>query len=261
MTGELTGQLIVNTRPRHQQQGLTDLLTKAGATVLVCPAIEIVAVAEQAMHRQLDQRLGDYRIVIFVSANAVEYAFRHLDADSFPRHVGIAAIGEGTARVLHRYLPDRQSQVIRGSTSNSEGLLDADALQSVTGAKILIFRGQAGRNLLGDELSRRGATVDYCEVYRRRAPQSLCTELLQEQQHADLFLFTSNEGMVNFVGLLPDSIKPSVLDTPWLLISERMRESALQLGHNAEIIIAADASERGILRSVCEWVILTKTKS
>lgn len=261
MTGLLSGQSIVNTRPEHQQQGLTDLLTAEGASVLVCPAIEIVAAVEQPMHQQLNERLPDYQAVIFVSANAVEYSFHYLKAAQFPANIQVGAIGEGTARTLQHYLPERQSQVIRGATSNSEGLLNADALQSVAGAKILVFRGQSGRNLLGDELTRRGATVDYCEVYRRQAPARLCTELLQGNMQPDLFLFTSNEGMVNFNALLPETIKPSVLLTPWLLISERMRESARQLRHNAEIIIAADASESGILRSVCEWVSLKKTKS
>ncbi len=261
MSELLAGQLIVNTRPLHQQQGLTELLSREGARVMVCPAIEIVAAAEQPMHRELKERLRDYQVVIFVSANAVEFAFHHLDAAAFTEALQIGAIGEGTARVLASHLPDRQSQVIRGTTSNSEGLLNAAALQTVDGMRVLIFRGQSGRNLLGDELTRRGATVEYCEVYHRRAPARLCPEIQQSEQQPTLYLFTSNEGMVNFNQLLPERIKDAALQTPWLLISERMRESAQQLGHNGQIIIAADASETGILRSVCEWVSLTRTKS
>ena len=40
---------------------------------------------------------------------------------------------------------------------------------------------------------------------------------------------------------------------PWLLISERMRESALKLGHNATVLIAQSASDRGIRDTICEW--------
>ncbi len=261
MSDLLSGQLIVNTRPLHQQKGLTEGLRNEGAEVLLCPAIEIVAAPQTAMHRELAGTLHHYSLLIFVSANAVDYAFRFLRPDEFPRQIKIAAVGEGTQRTALQYLPDREHQIVRGQTSNSEGLLDTDALRSVDGDRVLIFRGQSGRNLLGDELSSRGASVDYCEVYRRQPPKKLCGELTKADVHPSLFLFTSNEGMNNFVGLAPESLRPGLLATPWLLISERMRESAQQLGHNAEIIIAGDASESGILRSVCEWVSLKKTKS
>jgi hypothetical protein len=44
-----------------------------------------------------------------------------------------------------------------------------------------------------------------------------------------------------------------LLAIPWLLISERMRESALKLGHNASIIIAISASDEGIRQTICAW--------
>jgi len=37
------------------------------------------------------------------------------------------------------------------------------------------------------------------------------------------------------------------------LISERMRESAVKLGHNAPIIIAHSASDKGIQQAICAW--------
>jgi len=37
------------------------------------------------------------------------------------------------------------------------------------------------------------------------------------------------------------------------LISERMRESALKLGHNATIVIARSASDEGVQQSISEW--------
>ena len=96
MSDLLAGQLIVNTRPLHQQQGLTDGLRGEGAEVLQCPAIEIAAAPQTAMHRQLGGNLTDYSILVFVSANAVDYAFRFLQPDEIPRQAKIAAIGAGT---------------------------------------------------------------------------------------------------------------------------------------------------------------------
>jgi hypothetical protein len=45
-----------------------------------------------------------------------------------------------------------------------------------------------------------------------------------------------------------------LLKTPWLLISERMRESAVNLGHNGTIIIAKNASDEGIQLAITKWI-------
>ena len=67
-------------------------------------------------------------------------------------------------------LGDARATLIASEPYNSEALLAAASLRQVAGKRILILRGQEGRNLLGDELARRGAQVDYCEVYRRALP-------------------------------------------------------------------------------------------
>ena len=95
--------------------------------MLLCPAIEIVAAPESARQRELADNLDNYSILIFVSANAVDYAFRFLRPNDFPGQVKIAAIGSGTQKSVLQHLPDRQDQIIRGQTSNSEGLLETDA--------------------------------------------------------------------------------------------------------------------------------------
>jgi len=144
---------------------------------------------------------------------------------------------------------------VAGEPYNSEALLSAPALQQVDGKRILILRGQQGRNLLGEELARRGASVDYAEVYRRVLPQYEAGDFqsLVDEAFPTLVILTSNEGMHNLIELLDENEARALCRIPWLLISERMRESALKLGHNATVLIAQRASDKGIRQTICEW--------
>ncbi|MFV2031462.1 MAG: hypothetical protein ACC663_03110 [Gammaproteobacteria bacterium] len=59
--------------------------------------------------------------------------------------------------------------------------------------------------------------------------------------------------MHNALSLVDGKSADKLLGLPWLLISERMRESAVKLGHNATIIIAKNASDEGIQQAIGEW--------
>jgi len=251
----LDGQCILNTRPAHQQAGLQTLLETQGARVLSFPSIEIVAAEPTAFHRNLASKIANYDIAVFVSRNAVDGAFAFLDASQLPQGLALAVIGEGSFSALAQQVADLDHRLIRSEPYNSEGLLAAEELQQVAGKNILIFRGQQGRTLLSEELTRRGASVSHCEVYQRKMPKTddqAFVELTCEQ-FPTLVVFTSTEGMLNLLPLVDAQSRAKLLRLPWLLISERMRESAVKLGHNAEIIIAAKASDDGIQQSICEW--------
>ena len=74
MPPRLQGQVILNTRPAHQQAELTALLERDGARVLSFPVIEIVASGTP-----LAQPV-DHDILLFVSRNAVDHGLDLLDA-------------------------------------------------------------------------------------------------------------------------------------------------------------------------------------
>jgi len=251
----LIGQCILNTRPEHQQDDLKSLLEAHGAQVTSFPAIEIVNTETTDFHRSLIENIAHYHIALFISSNAVGGAFLHLGGDRLPADLQFGVIGEGTRRTLASYVDDLDGRLIQSQDYNSEGLLAAPELQRVVGKNILIFRGQQGRNLLGDELQSRGAIVSYCEVYRRVIPHYNSDHFakLTEKRFPTLAIFTSNEGMHNTLSLTSGSSCQKLLDIPWLLISERMRESAVNLGHNGVILIAAQATEAGILETINQW--------
>ncbi|MCP4388457.1 MAG: uroporphyrinogen-III synthase [Gammaproteobacteria bacterium] len=255
MPASLQGQVILNTRPAHQQAELSDLLERQGARVVSFPLIEIVPVEAGDLQRRMVREIKSYDFLLFVSRNAVDGAFRFIDTAQLSTDTSFGVIGTATRLALAERVGALESCLLGSEPYNSESLLDADELQRVEGKRILIFRGQEGRNLLGDELAVRGALIDYCEVYRRALPQRDITDF--NRMTADAFpglaILTSNAGMQNLFELVDSQAATALRRTPWLLISERMRESASKLGHNAPIIIARSASDKGILQTICEW--------
>ena len=225
------------------------MLEARGASVLAFPVIRILASDNAAPD------FSAYDILLFVSRNAVDHGLDLAAGQKFPETMRFGVIGSATRAALLERIGDPGDRLVSGEPYNSEALLEAAALQQVAGKRILILRGQAGRNLLGDELAARGATVDYCEVYRRelpaRDPDAFAS--LVAEAFPTLVVLTSNEGMHNLFELVDARAAKRLCAIPWLLISERMRESALKLGHNAPILIAESASDEGIRKTICAW--------
>jgi len=245
------GQIILNTRPAQQQAELSAMLEQAGARVLSFPVIDIQPVEAKAQAPDLSR----YDILLFVSRNAVDGACQLYDSAQLAAVEQLGVIGSATRSALIQQLGDPGAKLISSEPYNSEALLTAAALQQVTAKRILILRGQEGRNLLGDELAARGAQVEYREVYRRALPavDADAFNRLVAPTFPTLVILTSNEGMHNLFQLVDAPAAARLRKIPWLLISERMRESALKLGHNAPIIIASGASDEGIRQTICEW--------
>jgi uroporphyrinogen-III synthase len=251
----LTGEIILNTRPIHQQEELSLRLSSRGASVVSLASIEIAEAETSEFLNNLETHLPRYDILLFVSRNAVSGFLGFLGDLKLSTTQIIGVIGEGTYRSVKSAAALCHQPIIEAFPYNSEGLLAAEALQSVNNKKILIIRGQQGRNLLGDELRRRGGRVDYCEVYQRRAPSDTAEKLAQvcSDKFPTIAVFTSNEGLQNIFKAVDADQRNQLLQIPWLLISERMRESSINLGHNNSIIIADIASDAGIELALCDW--------
>lgn len=238
------------TRPAHQTDKLLSLLQSNGFRAVSFPTIEVVGSKVCRAEKHIEKNIAQYDIAIFVSQNAVLHGLKLFKV--FPEHIQIAVVGKGSLEALENM--GLHAQAIPGATFNSEGLLQCDLLKQVADKKIIIFRGQAGRNLLGDTLSERGAMVDYCEVYRREIPE------ITESRYARVFamdydvaIFTSTQGLEYGLNMLAKTEKQKILAIDWLLISERMTKAAYNCGHQGNIYIASQASDEGIVQSLLEW--------
>jgi len=144
--GPLEGVGIVVTRPQRQAAALAKKLAAVGATPLLWPAIVILPPRDRASLERAHETLATYDIAVFVSANAVEFGAP--DPSRWPSSVRVFAPGPGTAEALSAV--GIAGVRIPLTTFDSEGLLALPELRHVEGARAIIFRGQGGRELLGD---------------------------------------------------------------------------------------------------------------
>ncbi|MBI3773354.1 MAG: uroporphyrinogen-III synthase [Gammaproteobacteria bacterium] len=245
-TTPLNGIKIAVTRPVEQAGALCDLITAAGGLAIRYPVLDIEFIV--GARRAVPLPIADYDYAIFISANAVTGAVRWLPA-VLPPSLQLAAVGKRTAEILRRHWP--QPILTPAHNYNSEALLELPQLQSVSGKRIVIFRGEGGRELLAETLQQRGATVEYAEVYRRQQTQGDIKQL--QHQAPDLIIVTSNEGLQNLYDQTQGQTRTWLLGQQLIVISERGAQRARELGFHHAAIIAARADDQGLLQAVLDW--------
>jgi len=254
MAGTLTDTGVLITRPAHQADKLVSLVEAAGGHAFLFPAIEIQPLASDALI-QIVSDLEQFDIAIFISANAVTYGLEAIAAKhaEVPRGLKLAAVGAATAQMLIDlgYTPD----ITPVEDFRSESLLAHPALQNVNGQRIVIFRGEGGRDLLGDTLAARGASVSYAECYRRAQPQADSSEIEQHWANGEInvTVATSVEGIQNLYRMLSTRGKEFMRTGAIVVVSERMAQACLQLGLEGDIIVAKAASDSAIVVAIEAW--------
>lgn len=243
MVTELAGQRVLVTRPQAQSAKLVSLINEAGGEAIPFPVISIEPVP--ATQWQVDS-LDHCDWLIFVSRNAVD-SFINGWHQSLPEQVQLAAVGHATAEaMLQAGLPvDCRPEASTGS----EGLLQMPAMQTMTGKRVEIVRGEGGREWLADTLTARGASIGYIEVYRRRLARHDRQACIQAM-HADKLVCTSVAGIDNLCRLLT-GFKVELLRKPLVVVSDRLKTHALELGFRW-VEVSSDASDSAVLHTLIE---------
>lgn len=199
----LAGRGIVITRPAGESQRLAALIRHAGGVPLLFPAIEIIDAPDPRALDDVIDRLDEFDLAIFISPSAVEKAMTRITARCvLPAKLRCAAIGPGGVRALQRF---GVTEVIAPEGRyDSESLLASSFMQSVGGMRMVIFRGDGGRELLGETLSERGATVEAVTCYRRVKPALDNAHLLQAWARGEVaaVIITSSEGLRNLCEMI-----------------------------------------------------------
>lgn len=244
----LNGARILVTRPEHQAENLCRLLAEAGGRAVRFPVLATAAITDGKIAEIL-ATLDKFQWLVFISANAVNFAVQANGGKINPNQAAVAAIGQATASAL------RQAGITvdlwPSPPYNSAALLAMEPMQQVNGQRFLIIRGDGGRDELADSLRQRGARVDYLEVYRRTMPTTDCSEVnaLLTANQLDVVTVTSGEALQSLLTMIDRRYRPALLALPLVVISDRIKQIAAEMGFN-RIAVANQASDVAILEAV-----------
>jgi len=189
---------------------MTDALTALGARVVSFPTIEIVPPLDESVIEEAVLELDGYEWIIFTSANAVDYFFKHLNSSTILSSLKIAVVGPATAEAVEAY--GIRSDLV-AQNFQAEGLVevfaalpDADAKRG----KALIPRALEARDVLTEELPKLGYEVTIAPVY-----QTVCAtptvDAFTNLDCADGIVFTSPSTARNFVEIFNSHSDDSAL--------------------------------------------------
>ncbi len=244
----LAGLSVVVTRPREQAADLARRLEQLGAKPLLFPLLEIEAVRDEHLMREQLSRLKQADIAIFISPNAVRHGMAAIRAGGgVPASVHIAAVGQASAKALREL--GVVSVIAPTERFDSESLLALPELQRVAGKHVMIFRGDGGRELLGDTLRARGASVEYVTCYLRRKPDTNVGEMIAAAPSA--ITVTSSEALDHLWDMLEKADRARLAGTPLFVPHERIATAARQQGW--QHVVVTEAGDDGLLSGLIAW--------
>jgi uroporphyrinogen-III synthase len=250
----MNSPLLWATRPVDQNAAWLAQLATLGETADI-PLLAIVPVTssedKQAI-QSLIMNLDQFSHVIFVSQNAVEWAFSwiHNFWPQLPEGVLYYAVGAKTAQAARAH----GVEVIEcGSAMNSEALLALPELSDIADQKILICRGKGGRPKLGEVLAERGARVSYCQLYERQLPANaaaLCLQLTNDKRH--IIAVFSGDTLQNLLQIMPSHLNKQ--DVQIVVPAQHLANIALAAGFS-QVRVAQNASEAAMLATLRKCLI------
>lgn len=227
----LAGLKILVTRPRDQALQLAQGISQAGGIPVLFPLLDIAPVQDTRILQEQIARLPQFNLAIFISPNAVQYGMAAIHtAGGLPPEIEIATVGSGSAKALREL--GIADVMVPAERYDSEGLLALPQLQQLAGWRVMIFRGEGGRELLGDVLRARGAKVEYAACYHRTLPQQDARTLLDVQA----ITVTSSEAQTHLSQMLQEADltgeeRSRILGvTPLFVLHARIAELARKLG-------------------------------
>ncbi|TYK56429.1 uroporphyrinogen-III synthase [Pseudomonas synxantha] len=251
----MTDWRVLLTRPAEESTALAALLSQAGIYSSRLPLLETQALAVTAEQQAVFDALQRYCAVIVVSKPAARLALQRLGNAVPP--MPWFSVGAATAQILAGHGLDVHYPA---TGDDSEALLQLPALREAIaqpGAKVLILRGEGGRELLAERLREQGASVDYLELYRRFLPVYESGALMQRIRLERLngLVVSSGQGFLHLQALAgPDW--PLVAQLPLFVPSPRVYEMARAAGAK-KVVDCRGASAAALLVALGSYPVPT----
>jgi uroporphyrinogen-III synthase len=245
---------LLLTRPAEESQALGQVLADEGVFSTSLPLLEIEPLPVSEENRSIIYNLAAYCAVIVVSKPAARLGLEMVDEVwPQPPMQDWFTVGAGTAQILDDYglrvfFPEQGD--------DSEALLDlAQLQQAISGydPKVLVMRGEDGRELLAERLRERGVTVDYLPLYRRHLPIYPAFALPQrvEAERLNGLVVSSGQGFQHLRELAGDAW-PDLARLPLFVPSPRVAELARSAGA-LTVVDCRGASASALLAALREY--------
>jgi uroporphyrinogen-III synthase len=228
-------------------------LESLGATTLRLPAVEIRPLKERRVLAEQLGALENFDVILFTSANAVRFGVSLLDQK---RALTLAALGPATSRALNQ--AGYRVAIQPGDSFDSEALLSHPRLEHVAGHRVLIIKGNHGRDLLQQELTRRGATVVCAAVYERlpvifSAPTLAAVQERFAAGELQVITATSLEIGAALLKLATPLLRHEFERAHWLVPGKRVAAGLRELGLNAPLLQADSAEDQDLVAALTRW--------
>lgn len=249
----MTGWRLLLTRPAEDSAALEQLLAESAIFSTSLPLLEIEALPVNAPRRAMMLGLEAYCAVIVVSKPAARLGLELLDA-YWPQPPALRwfTVGAATGQILE----DRGLEVFTPAQGDdSEALLALPAFQQAVArpqARVLIMRGEGGREMLAERLRGQGASVDYMELYRRLLPTYAAHELVQRIRAERLngLVVSSGQGFEHLQQLAGQDW-PALAELPLFVPSPRVAQMARAAGART-VVDCRGASAAALLAALRE---------
>ncbi|POA22327.1 uroporphyrinogen-III synthase [Pseudomonas sp. FW300-N1A1] len=249
----MTGWRLLLTRPLDDSAALAFFLAEQGIFSSCLPLLEIEPMPDSAIMREVIQGLDRYCAVIVVSKPAARIGMGLVERyGSQSPGLKWFSVGAATAQILQEHGLDVS---FPECGDDSEALLGLAPLREAIArpdARVLILRGEGGRELLAERLREQGASVEYLEVYRRGLPQ-YAEDALPERIEAERLnglVVSSGQGFEH-LRQLAGNAWPELARLPLFVPSPRVAEMALAAGAQT-VVDCRGASATALLAALRE---------
>ncbi|NWL79380.1 uroporphyrinogen-III synthase [Pseudomonas taiwanensis] len=229
----MTGWRLLLTRPVEECEALAAALAEQQVFSSSLPLLAIEPLETSPEQHRLILQLDRYCAVVVVSKPAARLGLDLIDRywPKPPANQHWFSVGAATGALLEDHgLPVSWPAV----GDDSEALLALPQLAgalSVQDPRVLIMRGEGGRDFLADRLRGQGVAVDYLELYRRCLPDYPAGTLAHrvESERLNGLVVSSGQGLEN-LQRLAGAAWPELTRLTLFVPSPRVAEQAVETG-------------------------------